>query len=67
VKVWTSLRPVNFVEELIALINRYSKESGSDTPDFILGEYMMRALDNWNMTTRQRDRWYRYSNRESSG
>jgi hypothetical protein len=28
-----------FIEELRYLINRYSKENGSDTPDFILSEY----------------------------
>lgn len=46
-----------FVRDLTVLINRYSRENGSDTPDFILAEYLMRCLDTWNAATVQRDKW----------
>ena len=34
----------NFEQELKDIINRYSKENGSNTPDFILGEYLTDCL-----------------------
>lgn len=48
----------NFLNELEQLINRYSKESGSDTPDFILAEYLQGCLDNFNKTLVRREKWY---------
>ena len=35
----------NFNNELRELINRHSKENGSDTPDFVLAEYMEDCLN----------------------
>lgn len=34
-----------FESELRALLNKYSKERNSDTPDFILCNYLVRCLD----------------------
>lgn len=48
----------SLTSELSLLINRYSQENGSDTPDFILAKYLARALENWNETIRERERWY---------
>ena len=47
-----------FEEELTNLINRYSLENGSDTPDFILANYLMGCLDVWNAGVRRREKWY---------
>lgn len=47
-----------FEKELENLINKYSLESGSDTPDFILAEYLSKCIDVFNTTTRQRELWY---------
>jgi hypothetical protein len=47
-----------FVTELNQLINRYSIENGSDTPDFILAEYLMGCLRNFNEATKLRTQWY---------
>lgn len=47
-----------FVSELESLINRYSLESGSDTPDFLLAEYLSGCVDVWNRTCRGRDKWH---------
>ncbi len=51
-------KATNFKDELVALINRFSKENGSDTPDFLLGEYLDRALNNYDKTVVDRESWY---------
>jgi hypothetical protein len=49
---------VTFKEELTQLINRHSKENGSNTPDFILSGYLFACLDAFDAASRQRERWY---------
>lgn len=40
------------------LLNTYSQENASDTPDFILAEYLMGCLDSFNQAVRAREKWY---------
>jgi hypothetical protein len=47
-----------FKKELENLINRHSIEAGSDTPDFILSDYLMDALEAYDRATRRRQLWY---------
>lgn len=47
-----------FEKELAELINRYSKENDSDTPDFILARYLNAVLNNFNATIKDREQWY---------
>lgn len=47
-----------FVNELETLLNQHSYENGSNTPDFILAEYMMNCLFSFNAAVSQRERWY---------
>lgn len=47
-----------FRQELRDLINRYSKENGSNTPDFILAAYLSRCLENFDQTMSARRTWY---------
>ena len=47
-----------FRHELEGLINRYSKENGSDTPDFILAGYMADSLDAFDTAMTAREMWY---------
>lgn len=49
---------MTFEQELESLINRYSKENGSNTPDFILAEYLMGCLLVWDAMVRKREAWY---------
>jgi len=49
-----------FRSDLNALINRYSKENGSHTPDWILGEYLERCLETFDAVTTMRDNWHRF-------
>lgn len=47
-----------FEKELESLINKYSKESGSNTPDFILANYLNDCLLTYNTAVNRRDKWY---------
>lgn len=45
-------------KELATLLNRHCLENESNTPDFILAEYMMNCLTAFNRATRARGQWY---------
>lgn len=45
-------------EDLEAALNRAAAESKSDTPDWILAEYLMDCLVAFDSATNKRDRWY---------
>ena len=48
-----------FRKELTDLINCHSAENGSDTPDFILAEYLSNCLDNFDEAVQKRTDWYK--------
>ena len=48
------------------LINSYSQENLSNTPDFILAQYLLDALDAFNKATNSRNKWYGYDKTEWS-
>ncbi len=48
----------SFGNELRELINRYSMENESNTPDFILSTYMLRCLVNFETAIKERENWY---------
>lgn len=47
-----------FRKELTSLINMHSLENGSDTPDFILAQFLAACLTAFDETTRTRDKWW---------
>jgi len=47
-----------FKRELERLINKHSKENDSNTPDFILAEYLNNCLETFNKTVNKRTIWY---------
>lgn len=51
---------MDFATELQSLINSWSKENDSNTPDFILAQYVQNCLDAFTSATKQRDNWYGY-------
>lgn len=55
--------PVPFLTALNDLINRYSIEALSNTPDYILAQYVADSVDVFARATNERDRWYGYGNR----
>lgn len=50
--------PENLREAVQHYINYFSLENGSDTPDFILAEYLERCLQNFDTTVQAREKWY---------
>lgn len=54
-----------FRQELEHLINRYSAENGSDTPDFLLAEYLVTQLHTWDQYVTRREQWYGRKPREA--
>jgi len=52
---------MTFREELEQLINKYSVENGSDTPDFILAAYLTNVLDAYGSAVKLRDNWYGFT------
>lgn len=51
-------KPPSFERDLAALINRYSMENDSNTPDFILAQYMADCLEAFNRAHVARREWY---------
>lgn len=49
----------SFERDLASLLNRYSRENGSNTPDFILARYLVQCLDAWNENVSRRTAWSR--------
>jgi hypothetical protein len=47
-----------FVIGLEALINRQCRENASNTPDFILAQYLDNCLAAFNAAVQQRETWY---------
>lgn len=56
-----------FRDELKSLINRFSKENGSDTPDFILADYLLDCLHLFDGTVRRRETWYQPQAKQVQG
>jgi hypothetical protein len=57
-----------FTAELSDLLNRYTMESASGTPDFILARYLTDCLLAWNRSMQEREAWYgRQANPDMSG
>ena len=49
---------LNLTEELGLLLNRLSREEDSNTPDFILAEYLMACLGAFEVASNRREVWY---------
>ena len=47
-----------FEDELAEVINRHSKENSSNTPDYILANFLLDCLESWNCAINARDKWY---------
>ena len=49
---------MTFEKELENLINRYSKENDSDTPDYVLAHYIKYSLQAFNQAVNLREAHY---------
>lgn len=45
-------------DEIETAINKNSAENGSNTPDFVLAEYLMDCLTAFDKAVRQRTEWH---------
>ncbi len=48
----------DFRKHLETCINAHSKENGSDTPDWILAEYLLGCLEGFDAAVTAREKWY---------
>ena len=48
----------SFSKELTELLNRHCRENHSDTPDFILAQYLWGCLFAFDMAVNSREQWY---------
>ena len=55
----------DFRELLTDLINQCSKENGSNTPDFILAQYLNECLKAFDQAVCSRREWYEQESRET--
>ena len=46
------------VRDFATAINKVSAENMSNTPDFILAEYLMQCLGAFELSVKMRDEWY---------
>lgn len=52
-----NIQPEDFTRELTQLLNRYSAEAPSGTPDFILAAFMRNVLREFNEAVSARAEW----------
>jgi hypothetical protein len=53
--------PGTFETDLRQLINRHSLENASDTPDYILAQFIAGCVTIFNNVVRQRDQWHGFN------
>ena len=49
---------------ITSAINKWSAENGSNTPDFILANYLIDCLRAFDLATQQRSHWYNLSKKD---
>lgn len=49
---------MNLEQQVREVINLNNAENASNTPDFILAQYLVACLDAFNTATQQRETWY---------
>lgn len=47
-----------FHKELEQVINKYSKENGSNTPDWVLAHFLMSCLESFDKAVNQRSEYW---------
>ena len=51
-------RPDTLRNDIMDALNRRSAENGSNTPDFILAEYLLECLETFDKFVKRREMWY---------
>ena len=47
-----------FRDELMELVNKHSRENESDTPDFVLAQFIIDSLFAFDQSVKMREKWY---------
>lgn len=50
--------PESFVDKISSVINQHSKENCSNTPDFVLANYLNDCLEAFNKASNAREKWF---------
>lgn len=53
--------PSELTNKLEELLNSVSRENKSNTPDFILAQFMMGCLRSYEAAVNERDKWYSFT------
>jgi hypothetical protein len=53
----------DFKSELTGLLNRHSMENASNTPDFLLANFLLDCYTAWNIAVKSRDDWHGFQTR----
>lgn len=53
-----ALKQPTLKDELAAILNKYSAEGRSNTPDFILAQFLIGCLNSFDRATNLRSDWY---------
>ncbi len=59
--------PATLERDISAVLNRHSAENDSNTPDFILAQFLIGCLAVWDIGVQQRETWYGRDARPSEG
>lgn len=51
-------KEANFEQELCALLNRYGKDTETETPDYILAQFLTACIKGLAVTNAERDAWF---------
>jgi hypothetical protein len=49
----------SFRKDLEKLINTHSKDNCTNTPDFLLANFLISCMDAFDLTVRKRDDWFK--------
>jgi len=49
---------IDIRKDLAVVLNKHSMENGSDTPDFILAQYLTNCLRSFDVAMQFREKWY---------
>lgn len=49
---------MTLLEEVTGVLNRHSAENDSNTPDWILAQFLIGCLSRFNQAVQQREKWY---------
>ena len=55
----THIQDRQFQQELVALLNKCSRENASNTPDFILADYLLDCLKAFELAVSARTGWFK--------